>query len=60
MEGAAVFYVCRWLGVPCLEIRAISNMVVPRSQSKWDIPLALENLRNTLVKVLSELSAEVQ
>jgi len=60
MEGAAVFYVCRWLGVPCLEIRAISNMVVPRSQSKWDIPLALENLRNSLVKVLSELAAGVQ
>lgn len=59
MEGAAVFYVCRWLGVPCLQIRAISNMVVPRSQSKWDIPLALENLRNDLLKVLSELAAEV-
>ncbi len=33
MEGAAVFYVCRWFGVPCLQIRAISNRVAPRSQS---------------------------
>jgi futalosine hydrolase len=57
MEGAAVFYVCKSLGLPCLQIRAVSNMVVPRSQSKWDIPLALENLRNILLKVLTELSA---
>jgi futalosine hydrolase len=60
MEGAAVFYVCRMFGVPCLQIRAISNMVVPRSQSKWDIPLALENLKNDLLKVLGELAAEVR
>jgi futalosine hydrolase len=60
MEGAAVFYVCRMFGVPCLQIRAISNMVVPRSQSKWDIPLALENLKNDLLKVLGELAEEVR
>jgi len=34
-------------------------MVVPRSLSKWDIPLALENLKNELLKVLQELSARV-
>ncbi len=60
MEGAAVFYVCRSQGIPCLQIRAISNMVTPRSQSKWDIPLALENLKCNLLKVLSELAAGVQ
>jgi futalosine hydrolase len=60
MEGAAVFYVCRWLGIPFLQIRSISNMVVPRSLSKWDIPLALENLKNELLKVLQELSVRVQ
>jgi futalosine hydrolase len=60
MEGAAVFYVCKSLGLPCLQIRAISNMVVPRSESKWDIPLALENLKNILLKVLTELSARVR
>jgi len=56
MEGAAVFYVCRWMGVPCLQIRSVSNLVVPRSLSSWDIPLALENLKNELVKVLGNLS----
>jgi futalosine hydrolase len=60
MEGAAVFYVCRWLGIPFLQIRSVSNLVVPRSLSKWDIPLALENLKNELIKVLHELSARVQ
>jgi futalosine hydrolase len=60
MEGAAVFYVCRWLGIPFLQIRSISNMVVPRSLSKWDIPLALENLKNELLKVFQELSVRVQ
>ena len=59
MEGAAVFYVCRWLGIPFLQIRSVSNMVVPRNQSKWDIPLALENLKNALLKVLQELSGRV-
>ena len=56
MEGAAVFYVCRWLGIPCFQIRSISNRVVPRDQSNWDIPLALENLKNELIKVLNDLS----
>jgi futalosine hydrolase len=60
MEGAAVFYVCRWLGVPFLQIRSISNKVVPRSLSKWDIPLALENLKNELLNVFHELSVRVQ
>jgi futalosine hydrolase len=59
MEGAAVFYVCRWLGLPCIQIRAISNHVTPRSLSKWDIPLALENLKNILMKVLMELPVRV-
>lgn len=59
MEGAAVFYVCRWLGLPCVQIRAISNHVAPRSMSRWDIPLALENLRNILMKVLMELPVRV-
>ncbi len=59
MEGAAVFFVCRWLGVPCLQIRAISNRVEPRSVASWDIPLALENLKNALQKVLTELQDRV-
>lgn len=58
MEGAAVFYVCRWLGVPCLQIRAISNRVEPCDKASWDIPLALENLKSALLKVLTRLHDE--
>jgi futalosine hydrolase len=55
MEGAAVFYVCRKVGLPFLEIRAISNYIESRDLSKWDIPLALENLKTSVLKVLEEL-----
>lgn len=44
MEGAAFHYVCLFMQVPFLQLRAISNHVEPRDKSKWNIPLALENL----------------
>jgi futalosine hydrolase len=59
MEGAAVFYVCNWLGVTVSQIRAISNFVEPRDSSKWDIPLALENLKEAVLCVLKKLAVPV-
>jgi futalosine hydrolase len=59
MEGAAVFYVCSWLGIPCCQIRAISNYVEPRDSAKWNIPLALENLKITVLEVLKKLTVPV-
>ncbi|NQU85864.1 MAG: futalosine hydrolase [Mariniphaga sp.] len=59
MEGAAVFYVCKWLGVSFIEIRAISNYIEPRDSSKWNIPLALENLSSSVLKILNEIKVEV-
>ena len=59
MEGAAVFYVCNWLGVPCYQVRAISNFVEPRDSSKWNIPLALENLKEAILVVLKKLTVTV-
>lgn len=59
MEGAAVFYVCNWLGIPCSQIRGISNFVEPRDSSKWNIPLALENMKRSLLIVLEKLSVPV-
>lgn len=53
MEGAAVFYVCGKMGIPCCQIRAISNYVVPRDSEQWNIPLALENLKVKLLQFLS-------
>ncbi|MBN1387673.1 MAG: futalosine hydrolase [Bacteroidales bacterium] len=49
MEGAAAYYVCNKQGIPCIGIRAISNMVGPRNKSLWDIDLALEQLEQALV-----------
>ncbi|NQU54323.1 MAG: futalosine hydrolase [Bacteroidetes bacterium] len=59
MEGAAAFYVCNWLGVSCCQIRAISNYVEPRDSSKWNIPLALENLKESILGVLKKLTVPV-
>ncbi len=59
MEGAVVFYVCNWYGVPCFQIRSISNFVEPRDSSKWNIPLALEKLNETVLDVLKKLTVEV-
>lgn len=55
MEGGAVIYTCNWLGIKCHQIRSISNYVEPRVSSKWDIPLALENLKENVLKILQEI-----
>ena len=54
MEGAAVFYVCKMENIPCVQIRSISNFVEKRDKSKWNIPLALETLSNSVIKILKE------
>lgn len=58
-EGAAILFVCNWMGVSCYQLRAISNYVEPRDPSKWNIPLALENLKKTVLKVLENLPVPV-
>ena len=40
MEGAAAAHVSAAYGVPFVEVRAISNLVVDRDLSQWDLPLA--------------------
>lgn len=57
MEGAAVFYVCLMEKIPFLEIRSISNYVESRDTTKWDIPLALENLTNELLRILRDFAS---
>lgn len=59
MEGAAVSYVCLWLGVSCSQIRTISNYVESLDASKWNIPLALENLKEAILGVLKKLTVAV-
>jgi futalosine hydrolase len=55
MEGAAFFYVCLVEGISFLEIRSISNYVEPRNRAAWQIPLAIQNLNNTIETMLNTL-----
>lgn len=55
MEGAAVFYVCKKMGAPCLQIRTVSNYVGPRHEAAWDIDTALQNLNSTLIALVKEV-----
>ncbi len=41
MEGAAAAHVAVATGIPFVEIRGISNRVVDRDLSRWDLPLAI-------------------
>lgn len=54
MEGAACFSICRVFGMPCLEIRAVSNVAADRDKTTWRIQDALE----ALSRVLSAMSVE--
>ena len=55
MEGAAFFYACHKLQVPCIQIRAVSNYVEKRNRGNWDIPLAIKNLNNFALELIREL-----
>jgi futalosine hydrolase len=55
MEGATFFYICAREYIPFLAIRSISNMVGPRDKTKWNIPLALDNLSRKLNEVILTL-----
>lgn len=49
MEGAAVFYACNRLDIPCMQVRSISNYVEPRNRENWKIGLAIKNLNEWLI-----------
>lgn len=52
MEGAAIALVALRYGLPCLEIRGISNLVEDRDLSRWDIPRAVEAAQRFVIKIL--------
>lgn len=55
MEGAACMLACQEAGVPCVQLRAISNYVEKRNKANWDIPLAIQNLNQELSNFLAKL-----
>ena len=56
LEGAAFFWGALHAGIPFMEIRAISNAVEPRNRDNWNIPLAINNLNQVLVELLSGMA----
>ncbi len=55
MEGAAFFYACEQVGIPALQIRAVSNYVEKRNREAWKIGLAVKNLNTFAMNLLQEL-----
>jgi futalosine hydrolase len=54
MEGAAIALTALRYGIPCLEIRGISNLVEDRDMSRWDIRRAVEAAQRFVVKIIEE------
>jgi futalosine hydrolase len=54
MEGAAFHYACLLEKIPFFQLRSISNHVEVRDKSKWNIPLAIKTLNDTLIKYIEQ------
>lgn len=52
MEGAAFFYACKQVGLPCMQIRAVSNYVEKRNRDAWQIGPAIKNLNTFAMEFL--------
>lgn len=52
MEGAAVALIAAIYGIPCMEVRGISNLVEDRDLSRWDIPSAVAAASNFIERIL--------
>lgn len=55
MEGAAFFYACRMMDLPCIQLRSISNFVEKRNKAAWEIDLAIRNLTDDTLFLLNDL-----
>ena len=55
MEGAAVVHAARRLGVPAIELRAISNTTGDREDQVWDLPGALSALGDGVKKAVGAI-----
>jgi len=55
MEGAAFYAACVHSNANYTQIRAVSNYVEKRDKSKWQMPLAIKNLNDFLIKLINDL-----
>jgi futalosine hydrolase len=53
MEGLAFYYVMKFIQKPSIEIRSVSNYVERRNKDNWDIKKAVDNLNETILKLLT-------
>lgn len=58
MEGAAVAYVCLMHEQAFCQVRAISNIVEIRNRANWNIPMAIANLKSTLIRILENFEKQ--
>ena len=58
MEGAAVVHAARRLGVPAIEVRAISNTTGDRDQQQWNIGKALAALGDAVPAIIRHIAAD--
>ncbi len=56
MEGAAVVRVCREFGLPCAELRCISNYVEERDPSIWRLQEACDKAARTAIPLIQGLT----
>lgn len=55
MEGAALHYIGREMGIPFIQIRAISNVVGERDKSKWQMKASIDHLNKTVLQYIDAL-----
>ncbi|GDX52042.1 Futalosine hydrolase [Bacteroidota bacterium] len=55
MEGAAFAFCCAQFKIQWIEIRSISNYIERRDKSKWNIPVAINNLNDWLMNFIETL-----
>ena len=54
MEGAALHYVCLMENIPFAQVRALSNYVIPRDKSQWQMKDAIINLNSWLTEFIAK------
>ncbi len=52
MEGASAAHVAEIYDIPFVEIRGISNRVVDRDLSRWDLPLAIRRCQRAVEQIV--------
>lgn len=59
MEGAGFMYACKSLDLQYVQLRALSNYVEPRNRDGWKVELAIENLNQSIIKLLDHIEKPV-